>query len=112
MKRIGNLFASICDINNLELADIKARRSKRNRRDILKHDKDRDINILKLHESLINKTYRTSEYSTFKIFEGKERLIYKLPYYPDRKLILTICDFLAFSIYLLIWKQKNVQNVT
>ena len=29
-------------------------------------------------------TYKTSPYKTFTIFEPKERLIFKLPYYPDR----------------------------
>jgi len=30
MKRIGNLFNDICDIDNLLLADTKARKGKRN----------------------------------------------------------------------------------
>ncbi len=33
---------------------------------------------------LKNKTYTTSPYTTFKIFEPKERLIFRLPYFPDR----------------------------
>jgi len=33
---------------------------------------------------LKNKTYKTSEYTTFTIFEPKERIIYRLPYFPDR----------------------------
>ena len=84
MKRIGKLFDKICDIDNLELADKKARKNKRNRCDILLHDKNRDLNILKLHEALVNKTFTTSKYKEFKIFEGKARIIASLPYYPDR----------------------------
>jgi RNA-directed DNA polymerase len=84
MKRIGNLYNDICSIDNLELADIKARKSKRNRNDVLSHDKEKDLNILKLNETLLNKTFRTSEYKVFKINEGKERIISSLPYYPDR----------------------------
>lgn len=84
MKRIGNLFNDICDIDNLLLADTKARKGKRNTRGVLNHDKEQDLNILKIHESLVNKTYKTSKYSTFKIFEPKERVISSLPYYPDR----------------------------
>ena len=84
MKRIGNLFNDICDIDNLLLADTKARKGKRNTRGVLNHDKEQDLNILKIHESLVNKTYKTSRYSTFKIFEPKERVISSLPYYPDR----------------------------
>lgn len=37
-----------------------------------------------MHEALKAGTYRTSEYSTFKIYEPKEREIFRLPYYPDR----------------------------
>jgi hypothetical protein len=33
---------------------------------------------------LKNKTYKTSAYKTFKIYEPKEREIFRLPYYPDR----------------------------
>lgn len=31
-----------------------------------------------------NSTYKTSKYHVFTIYEPKERLIYQLPYYPDR----------------------------
>jgi retron-type reverse transcriptase len=33
---------------------------------------------------LKNKTYKTSEYTTFTIHEPKERIIFRLPYFPDR----------------------------
>lgn len=33
---------------------------------------------------MVNKTFTTSEYKTFKIFDKKERVISSLPYYPDR----------------------------
>lgn len=39
---------------------------------------------MKISESLLNGTYHTSRYETFKIYEPKERIIYRLPYYPDR----------------------------
>lgn len=84
MKRIGNLYNDICSIDNLELADIKARKSKKNRNDVLLHDKEKDLNLLKLNDILLSKTFRTSDYKVFKINEGKERIISSLPYYPDR----------------------------
>ena len=84
MKRYGNLFNDVCSIENLELADVKARKSKHKTKGVLSHDKEKDLNILKLNEALINKTFRTSKYETFKIFEDKERIISKLPYFPDR----------------------------
>jgi retron-type reverse transcriptase len=63
---------------------LKLEKSKHKTRGVLSHDVEKDINILKLHEALVNKTFTTSEYKTFKIFDKKERVISSLPYYPDR----------------------------
>jgi retron-type reverse transcriptase len=84
MKRIGNLYECIISVENLLLADEKARRGKKSTYGVLKHDRNRDENILNLHEALKNKTFQTSEYHVFTIREPKEREIHQLPYYPDR----------------------------
>jgi retron-type reverse transcriptase len=84
MKRIGNIYEKIIDIDNLRLADEKARRGKLKSHGVKRHDKNREENILRLHEMLKNKTFQTSEYDIFKIYEPKERDIYRLPYFPDR----------------------------
>lgn len=84
MKRYGNLYSEITNLNNLYLADEKARRGKKHRKEIIAHDKFRMSNLRQLQRKLRNKTFTTSRYSTFKVFEPKERLIYKLPYFPDR----------------------------
>lgn len=84
MKRIGYLHEQVYNLPNIELADRKARRHKSVRWGILKHDKHCEKENLKLAETLRNLTYKTSKYSTFKIYEPKERLIFRLPYYPDR----------------------------
>lgn len=80
MKRYNNLFDEICSIDNLQLADSIARKGKLKQSSVLKHDENRTENILKIYQELIEKTYRTSEYKIFTIFEPKERLIYSLPY--------------------------------
>lgn len=84
MKRRGNLYHLICDIDNLILAEKKASKNKSKQRGVKWFNKNKDMNILMLNEALINKTFKTSEYTIFKIFDPKEREIYKLPYYPDR----------------------------
>lgn len=84
MKRIGNLYEKIISIENLRLADQKARRGKLRSYGVKVHDRNREANILALHEKLLTKTYKTSEYDVFIIHEPKERLISRLPYYPDR----------------------------
>jgi len=84
MKRIGNLYQQICSIENIELADSIARKGKLKQPGVIHHDRNREANILELHHMLKRKTYKTSEYTTFTIYEPKERLISRLPYFPDR----------------------------
>jgi RNA-directed DNA polymerase len=84
MKRLNNLYEQIYSIENLWLADAIARKGKLKQPGVIEHDKNSHENILKLYDMLKNKTYKTSEYTTFTIFEPKERLIFRLPYYPDR----------------------------
>jgi len=84
MKRVNNLFQHICSIENLQAADVIARKGKAKQYGIKLHDRNREENIRLLHEALLTKTYCTSAYSTFIIHEPKEREIFRLPYYPDR----------------------------
>lgn len=94
MKRYNNLFDEIVSLENLRLADEKARKGKRCKYGVILHDRNRERNLLALRESLLNGSFRTSKYSTFTIFEPKERLIYRLPYYPDRILHHAIMNVL------------------
>jgi RNA-directed DNA polymerase len=84
MKRINNLYHQICTVENLQLADSIAQKGKNTQPGVKAHNKNRESNIHVLHEMLINKTYKTSAYTTFKIYEPKERVISRLPYFPDR----------------------------
>ena len=102
MKRIGNLYEKIISLDNLRLADEKARRGKLRSYGVLLHDKNREANILALHETLKNRTFKNSEYSTFTIYEPKERIIFRLPYYPDRILhhaIMNILEPIWVSVF-------------
>lgn len=102
MKRIGNIFQQVISIENLMIADELARIGKSKCRGVLAHDKNREQNILKLHDLLKSKTYKTSAYEDFTIMEKKERLISRLPYYPDRIVhhaIINICAPLWGKIY-------------
>lgn len=84
MKRKGNLYAQIVSLQNLRLADALARRGKGRRKDIVTHDKNQEANLESLHHQLLDRTYKTSTYRTFLVREPKERLVYELPFYPDR----------------------------
>lgn len=84
MKRIGNLYEQIISLENLRRADENARRGKLRTYGVRHHDKNREANIIALHEALKTKTFKTSPYDVFTVYEPKERLIFRLPYYPDR----------------------------
>ncbi|TWP31299.1 RNA-directed DNA polymerase [Apibacter muscae] len=84
MKRIGKLYPKIYNMENLILADEKAQKGKSKQYGVQIHNKNKDTNLLKLHEMLKDKTYSTSKYDIFKVYEPKEREVYRLPYFPDR----------------------------
>ena len=71
-------------MNNLYLADEIARQGKSKQYGVIEHKKNEESNLWKLHKLLRDKQYTTSTYSIFKIYEPKEREIYRLPYFPDR----------------------------
>lgn len=102
MKRVNNLYEKIISIENLRLADNNARQGKLHSYGVRVHDKHREENILKLHEQLKNHTFVNSQYSVFTIYEPKERLIFRLPYYPDRILhhaIMNVLEPIWVSIF-------------
>lgn len=84
MKRIGNLYQQIIAPENIEASQLKARKGKANQYGVVLFDKNADYNLQMLHEILKLKTYKTSAYKTFTVYEPKERLVFKLPYFPDR----------------------------
>lgn len=84
MKRKGNLYQCIISHENLQLADRRARKGKRLQYGVQVFDKNPEGNLDLLHHILDTRSYRTSPYTTFKIYEPKEREVYRLPYFPDR----------------------------
>ena len=85
MKRINYLFPKIKDKENLRLAHKNARKGKTHYTEVKEVDAELDRYINEMSEMLDNMTYVPSEYTMFKKMDkGKEREIYKLPYFPDR----------------------------
>lgn len=80
MKRKGNIYQTIYSKENLIQADKNARNGKKDRYGIILFDKDREANFQMLQLALINKTYKTSKYTTFPITDPKPRIVYRLPY--------------------------------
>lgn len=85
MKRHGNLFEKIVDIENIKLAHRQARRGKSFYTEVKMVDSNIEKYAYEIQQSLTNKTFSTSEYEIEDRFDGRKlRTIYKLPYYPDR----------------------------
>ena len=102
MNRIGNVYEQVISIGNLILADKIAQKGKGKQHGIINHNKYRNDNILKLHECLKNNTFKTSKYSIFKVYEPKEREVFRLPYYPDRIVhhaIMNILEPIFVSVF-------------
>lgn len=67
MKRLGNLYEKIYELENLNLAEKNARKGKSRQKQVKNFSKSRELNILSIHEVLKNEEYKVSKYSTFTI---------------------------------------------
>lgn len=91
MKRVGyitdkdgrriTLLEAMGDYGNVQKAYNKARKCKRHRKDVLIFTKDKEENLDKVREDIINLAYEPSNYHYFKVYEPKERQIMALPFY-------------------------------
>lgn len=105
MKRYNGLHDKLCTIENIEVADDNARKNKNKKYGINKHDKNRQYENEDLVDKLLNLKYKTSKYSLYKIYEPKERIIYRLPYYPDR-----IAHHAIMNVVKDIWTKSFIHN--
>lgn len=107
MKRVGyitdkdgrriTLLEAMGDYGNVQKAYNKARKCKRHRKDVLIFTKDKEENLDKVREDIINLAYEPSKYHYFKVYEPKERQIMALPFY-DRVVQHAINNVLEDSI--------------
>lgn len=94
LKRYGNLYEKIYDMENLRKAHKNAKKGKGWYDEVKMVEADPEQYLGQLQQMLINKTYNTSEYEIFiKRDSLKEREIYKLPYFPDR-----ICQWAILQV--------------
>jgi RNA-directed DNA polymerase len=85
VKRYGNVYSSICELDNIICAHHNARKGKSHYKEVMMVNCNEELYLKRISETLMNKTYKTSPYVIETIIDkGKEREIYKLPYYPDR----------------------------
>lgn len=106
VKRKGNLIQKLSNPANIILADCLARKGKtRSKKYIEEHDRNILEDIFDLSRSFTSLSYKTSKYSISKIYEPKERTIYKLPYYPDR-----IAHHSLMNILRELWNNQFITN--
>jgi len=106
MKRYGNLYHKIVDIDNIRLAHKNARKNKTKYREIVEVDKDPEYYVQEIHRMLTDGSYRCSEYEKFiKNDSGKEREIFRVPYFPDR-----IVQHAIMQIVEPIWKKTLITD--
>ena len=84
-KRANNIYPLIYEVDNIKQAHQKARKDKSHYDAVKKTDEILDERAQEISEMLKNHTYKIGEYKTSRYSDrGKERILYKLPYYPDR----------------------------
>lgn len=106
MKRHGNLFEKIVNLGNLRLAHKKARRGKGDYEEVQEFEKDKEARLVELQQMLKNRTFTTSSYQNFLVYEPKTRVISKLPYFPDR-----IVQHAIMNIIQPIWDKIFIYDV-
>jgi len=106
MKRHGNLWEKITDIENIKLAHKNARKGKTKYKAVQEIDEDIDRYTNEIQQMLIAKTFTTSAYKMFiKKDRGKVREIHKLPYFPDR-----IIQHAIMQVVEPIWKSTLIAD--
>lgn len=86
MKRKGHVWEELCSVDLIKEAIANAAKGKTKYRRVRKVLAEKDRYAQELHEQLTGGTFKPSAYrtETIKTEYGKEREIFKLPFYPDR----------------------------
>ena len=84
MKTYKHLWEELITEENFRLAYKNAVKKKRNQRQIKEFQKNEEENLKAIRELVASGNFHTSRYKEKKVYEPKERIIYKLPFCPDR----------------------------
>lgn len=85
VKRIGNIYDNLCTLDNLKIAYQNAKKGKAKSYGVIAFERNLEDNLNTLLNGLTTLQFKTSKYSNFTLNEyGKDRLISRLPFYPDR----------------------------
>lgn len=87
MKRYGNIYEKVYDMDNLRYAHQRAKKDKSFYKEVKMIESNEEYYLKQIQDMLKNKTYSVTEkdYVMFKKMDkGKEREIFKLDYFPHR----------------------------
>lgn len=94
MKRHGNLYPQILELENLLVAAKKAQKGKRFRDNVLAFNYNLEEELLRLQKELAYQNYQPGAYKTFYIKEPKSRMISAAPY-KDRVVHHALCNIIV-----------------
>ncbi len=80
MKRRGNVFDLVVDMDNLRLAFYKAANHKSLSREVMAFRANLGENLLAIHRALIEGSFVFGDYRRFRVFDPKERWICAAPF--------------------------------
>lgn len=80
MKTYNHLFEAIYQFDTLYDAYVRARKGKRDRKEVLEFEQNLEGELIQLQNELIWDQYKTGAYRTFHVFEPKARLVAALPF--------------------------------
>ena len=75
MKRIGNIYYKLCDFNNILDSYKEVMRTTRNKKNVVLFDRYKCIQVNRLYNDMLNKTYVPSALREVTIYEPKKRII-------------------------------------
>lgn len=84
MKTYKHLWEQLITEENFKLALKLSQKKKRRKRQVRRFNRKAEENLEKVRQLVISGEFHTAKYKEQKIYEPKERMIYKLPYDPDR----------------------------
>jgi len=95
MKTYNNLWDDFISVENFVRAYKDARRGKGQQRTVADFRQGWALKLYKLRQDVIAGNFHTSKYKAETIYEPKKRVIYKLPFNPDRIVQHAIMNVLA-----------------
>lgn len=98
MKRKGNLYPIVCNIDTILRAIQLASKGKRRRRDVRVVLQNKESYARRLQKVLVEERFRPSKYQTERVVDGscnKQRDIFKPRFYPDQ--VVHWCIYLAIK---------------